>query len=160
MIHLVNFWLKASLFFKIIFLLKEHMRFDSFWVNFFDNDTVSPLKSRYTSLKHFQMFLVSHKRIVRFATQMKIFLIRLQSLWNDKFFYVTMWHKKYTHCMHVHYSKCNKTKTNYLNVYLDAYDVTESASKQHYLSSNATIENAYEVRSSKIKVSNEKLWFC
>lgn len=56
----------------------------------------------------------------------------------------------------MHCSKCNKTNANYLNVYLDAYDVTGLASKQHYMPSNATTGTAYEVCFSKIKVNNEK----
>ena len=105
------------------------------------------------------MFFVSHAIIFLFSTQMKIFLLRPQSLRNDKFFYVTMWHRKYTHYIPVHYSKGNKTTTNHLNVYLDAYDVTESASKQRYIPSNPTIGSEYEVHSSEIKVNYGKLYF-
>ena len=61
--------------------------------------------------------------------------------------------------MQVHCSKCNKTTTNHLNVYLDACDVTESASKQRYTPSNTTTGNDYEVHSSEIKVNYEKIYF-
>ena len=108
------------------------------------------------------MFFLSHAMIFWFSTQMKIFLMRLQSLRNDKKIlcdYVT----QKIHTLHattlIKMQQNNNQPSKCVLRCLWCDGIIFKSSKQRYIPSNTTTGNGYEVHSSKMKVNYKKLHF-